>query len=137
MRTLCLLLASALAVHAESGRFTIHMILHAIGEERYEVTPVAGALTLNTVFEYSDRGNKRTTTAMLRTKADFTPVDFEIKDRPTSVHILGSSVEVKEDQDARTFAAPRNYFAIFGPSPFAVQMMMMRYWLAHGRPEAL
>ena len=137
MRTLCLLLASALAVRAESGRFTIHMILHAIGEERYEVTPVSGALTLNTVFEYSDRGNKRTTTAMLRTKADFTPVDFEIKDRPTSVHILGSSVEVKEDQDARTFAAPRNYFAIFGPSPFAVQMMMMRYWLAHGRPEAL
>lgn len=137
MRTLCLFLASALAVRAESGRLTIHMILHAIGEERYEVTPAAGALTLNTVFEYSDRGNQRTTTATLQTKSDFTPVEFEIKDRPTSVHILGSSVEVKEGQAARTFSAPGAYFAIFGPSPFAVQMMMMRYWLAHGRPQAL
>lgn len=113
------------------------MILHAIGEERYEVTPADGMLTLNTAFEYSDRGNKRTTTAMLRTKSDFTPIDFEIKNRLPSVHIARSSVDVKEDRSARTFSAPQDYFTIFGPSPFAVQMMMMRYWLAHGRAEAL
>jgi imidazolonepropionase-like amidohydrolase len=117
------------------------MILHAIGEERYEIAPADDGLTLNTVFEYSDRGNKRTTTVMLRTKRDFTPLDFQVKDRPTSVHIQdpspSKSVTVKEDDAERTFAAPASYFAIFGPSPFAVQMIMMRYWNAHGRPHSL
>jgi imidazolonepropionase-like amidohydrolase len=133
------MLAAALSLRAEtgaeSGTLTIHMILHAIGQERYEITPADGALTLNTVFEYSDRGNKRTTTAMLRTKADFTPLDLDVKERPTSVHIQGASATVKEDDAVRTFAAGSNYFTIFGPSPFAVQMMMMRYWNAHGRPR--
>jgi len=47
----------------ETGSLTIHMILHAIGEEHYTITPSPAGLTLNTTFEYSDRGNKRTTTA--------------------------------------------------------------------------
>ncbi len=137
MRILLSLLAAALSLHGESGTLTIHMILHAIGEEHYEITPGEGALTLNTVFEYSDRGNKRTTTVMLRTKPDFTPLDLEVKERPSTVHIQGSSATVKEDDAIRTFAAPASYFTIFGPAPFAVQMMMMRYWNAHGRPQTL
>jgi imidazolonepropionase-like amidohydrolase len=44
---------------------------------------------------------------------------------------------VQEDAASRTFSTPDKYFAIFGPSPFAVQMMMMRYWSAHGRPARL
>jgi imidazolonepropionase-like amidohydrolase len=137
MRTLLLLIAAALSLRAESGRLTIHMILHAIGEERYEIAPANGTLTLNTVFEYSDRGNKRTTTGVLRTKPDFTPLDLEMKERPTSVHIQDGSATVKEDDAVRTIAAPATYFTIFGPSPFAVQMMMLRYWNAHGRPQTL
>jgi imidazolonepropionase-like amidohydrolase len=133
-----LLLAAALSLRAQTGTLTIHMILHAIGEERYEIAKGNdGQLTLNTVFEYSDRGNKRTTTAVLRTKPDFTPLDLEIKERTTSVHIQGSSATVTEDAAVRTFDAPAKYFAIFGPSPFAVQMMMLRYWNAHGRPQDL
>jgi imidazolonepropionase-like amidohydrolase len=135
------MLAAAISLRAEtggeSGTLTIHMILHAIGEEKYEITPGDSALTLNTVFEYSDRGNKRTTTATLRTKVDFTPLDLEVKERPTSVHIQGASATVKEDDAVRTFAAGSNYFTIFGPTPFAVQMMMMRYWNAHGRPRTI
>jgi imidazolonepropionase-like amidohydrolase len=137
MRTVCLLLASALTVCADSGKLTIYMILHAVGEERYEIASAEGTLTLNTVFEYTDRANKRTTTAVLRTKPDFTPLGLEIKDRPTLVRIEGSSVAVRENEAARSFAVPRHYFAIFGPSPFAVQMVMMRYWIAHGRPAEL
>src|SRR5215468_11178763 len=105
MRILCLLLASAFSMCGESGRFTIHMILHAIGEERFDIAESDGALTLNTEFAYSDRGNTRTTTAILRTKADFTPIDYEIKDRPTSVHVQGSSVTVKEERSTRTFSS--------------------------------
>src|SRR5277367_3394642 len=126
MRMFLLLLGAALSSGAQTGTLTIHMILHAVGEERYEITSADGQLTLNTVFEYSDRGNKRTTTAVLRTKADFTPLDLEIKGRKTSIHVGGSSATVTEDDAVRTFDVPAKYAAIFGPSPFAVQMMMLR-----------
>lgn len=137
MRILLLLVAALSSLRAQTGTLTIHMILHAIGEEHYEITNTDGDLTLNTTFEYSDRGNKRTTTASLRMKPDFTPLDLEIKPRPATVHIEGSSAAVKEDDATRTFDAPSKYFAVFGPSPFALQMMMLRYWNAHGRPHDL
>ncbi|HWZ34203.1 MAG TPA: hypothetical protein VNX18_22850 [Bryobacteraceae bacterium] len=70
MRILLLLIAAARSLRAESGRLTIHMILHAIGEERYEIRSGDRALTQHTVFEYSDRGNKRT-----RKRADLILVD--------------------------------------------------------------
>jgi imidazolonepropionase-like amidohydrolase len=49
-------------LHAETGRLTIHMILHAVGEETYEVTTVDGEPRLHTTIEYTDRSNKRSTT---------------------------------------------------------------------------
>src|SRR3984957_18612485 len=71
MKLACGLLA-AVALHAQPGILTIHMILHAIGQERYEITPSDGGLTLNTTLQYSDRGMQRNTTAALRTGAGFT-----------------------------------------------------------------
>jgi hypothetical protein len=133
----CVLLLMASIASAETGDLTIHMILHAVGQERYEITPVEGGLNLSTTFEYSDRGNKRTTSEELRMKGDYTPLHLEVQGKPTKVHVEGASATVEEDTGSRTFAAPQKYFAIFGPSPFAVQMVMMRYWSAHGRPERL
>ena len=132
-----MLAAAALSLSAQTGTLTIHMILHAVGEEHYEISSANGQVTLNTVNEYTDRANKRTTAAMLRMKPDFTPLDLEIKGRGTSIHLDGSAATVTEDAATRTFEAPAKYFAIFGPSPFAVQMMMLRYWNAHGRPAEL
>ncbi len=91
---------AAAAVRAETGSLTIHMILHAVGEERYEIVPFEGGLKLATTFEYNDRGNKRTKSAELKMKSDYTPLTD---------------------------------FGISGPSPFALQMAMMRYWKWHGR----
>ena len=53
---------AALALRAESGSFTIHSILHAIGEERYEIAERDGVPALHTTIEYTDRGNKRSNT---------------------------------------------------------------------------
>jgi imidazolonepropionase-like amidohydrolase len=130
-------LLAALSLSAQTGTLTIHMILHAVGEEHYEITSENGQVTLNTVNEYTDRANKRTTTAILRMKPDFTPVELEFKGHDTSIRVEGTSATVTEDAATRTFEAPAKYFAIFGASPFAVQMMMLRYWNAHGRPQEL
>ncbi|MGA3185761.1 MAG: amidohydrolase family protein, partial [Bryobacteraceae bacterium] len=135
------LLAVAMLVasgaRAETGSLTIHMILHAVGEERYEVAPFEGGLKLTTTFEYTDRGTKRTTVAELRTKSDFTPLKLDVQGKPSTLRVEGGSAMVQEGSASRTLATPEKYFAIFGPSPFAVQMMMMRYWNAHGRPARL
>jgi hypothetical protein len=38
------------------GSFTIHMILHAVGDEQYDVTANPdGTQTLTTTFDYADR----------------------------------------------------------------------------------
>jgi imidazolonepropionase-like amidohydrolase len=109
MRFVVLLFVASIA-SAETGSLTIHMILHAVGEERYEVAPFEGGLKLSTTFEYTDRGNKRTTAAELRMKSDYTPIGLDVQGKPT---------------------------VVFGTSPFAVQMVMMRYWNSHGRPARL
>jgi imidazolonepropionase-like amidohydrolase len=130
MRISALLLAATVSLltaqtHPETGSLTIHMILHAIGEEHYAITQSPAGLTLNTTFEYSDRGNKRTTTAELHMKSDYTPLLLEIKERPEVIEISGS----------RPPKAP--YFSILGSSPFAIQLAMMRYWRSHGEPALL
>ncbi len=140
MRLPLLLIAAALSMPAQTGTLTIHMILHAIGEERYQIAPSDGGLTLTTTFEYADRGNQRSTTATLRMKSDYTPLSLEVKGRTNpanTVTVQGASATVQEDAASRTFAVPERYAAIFGSSPFAVQAMMMRYWATHGKPARL
>ena len=152
MKLLYLLVVFASLLSAETGEFRIHMILHAIGYERYSLLPGAGAITLNTTIEFTDRANTRTTSAMLRMKSDYTPLQLSIlqssnpqlpsrqlsnKDKPDSVTIENGSATVHENGTTRTFAPPRRYFTIFGQSPFAPQMMMLRYWTAHGKPATL
>ena len=131
------LFALTLSLHAESGSLTIHMILHAIGQERYEFVSSDDSLTLNTTFEYSDRGNLRSTTAVLRMKPDCTPLSLEVRPRVSTVSIQDGSATITEDGATRSATLPERYFTIFGSSPFALQMAMMRYWKAHGSPATL
>ena len=57
-------IAPAAGPSTTHGAFTIHLILHAVGEEAYDlVTNPDGTRTLTTTFDYTDRSNRRTTTA--------------------------------------------------------------------------
>jgi len=141
MRRSLLLLALAganflAAARAETGTFTIHMILHAIGEERYEILQDAAGLSLKTSSEYSDRGMKRTAEASLHMTPDYSPVSYESKTPARKVAIAGAA-SIEEDSAAGNAALPARYFTVFGPTPFAIQLAMMRYWLAHGKPAQL
>jgi imidazolonepropionase-like amidohydrolase len=136
MRKAILLAALAATLRAETGAFTIHMILRAIGEEHYEINEENGGLTLKTSSEYTDRGMKRTAAASMRMAADYTPLGFE-SGTGKKVAIANGKAEIQEDPNTRTSELPARYFTILGPSPFAIQMAMMRYWLAHGKPAQL
>ncbi len=121
----------------QTGEFRIYLILHAVGYERYKITRTTAGVTLDTTVEFTDRSNTRTNSATLRMKSDYTPLQLTIQGKPDSVTIEHNSATVQENGSKRTFAPPERYFTIFGSSPFAVQMMMLRYWSAHGKPASL
>jgi len=133
------LLLLTFALHAQDrGTFVLHMIHHAIGEERYEIAREGDALAMHTSYETADRGNKRTLNAELRMKPDFTPERFDVKGRPEgSVTIEGAVATVREGESERKISLGRQYFVGLGQAPFSVQMAMMRYWLGQGRPARL
>jgi imidazolonepropionase-like amidohydrolase len=121
-----------------SGSFRIYLLLHEIGEERYDILDSGGELTLKTKLEYSDRGTLRTTTATLRTTSNYSPLSLQVAGAlPATANIQGEMAVIQEAGGNRTRRTPRNYFTIFGTSPFSLQMMMIRYWAARGRPAEL
>ena len=121
------------------GSLTIHMILHAVGDEQYDVTTNPdGTRTLTTTFDYSDRGTRRTTTATLTSSADERPLGLEVKGTgPAMVTVSGNTTTVAIGSVTRSMPTPPAWAAVIGPSPFALQMMMMRTWHARGEPRQL
>ena len=129
--------APPVALH---GTLTIHLILHAVGTEDYDlVSNPDGTRTLTTSFDYSDRGTRRTTTATLATTADYRPLKLDV----TGAAPGPASVVVAKDGETVTLGGvahtdpPRDFAAVIGQSPFALQMMMMRAWHARGEPKTL
>ena len=140
MRLRFALLLIGTSLRAETGSFDIHLLLHAIGEERYEIVPSGDGFAINTTFQMADRDlPERRSTASLRMKADYTPFRIEVKtsNGPYIARIAGPEATVQEGPASRSFATPDYYFPIANPSPFALQMAMMRYWAAHGEPATL
>ncbi len=124
---------------AETGSLTIHMILHAIGQEHYQIARTPGSIRLNSQIDFTDRIFKRSTSATLRMKSDYTPLQLQLvtEERTDSVSVGNVTSTVTENGKSNTLPLPEHYFTIFGESPFAVQEMMLRYWVAHGKPAHL
>ncbi len=144
----------------EKGSFKLHSLLHAIGEETYEVKRASGdELVMSVSSDLTDRSNKRSIAATLRMKADLTPMGFE-QDRGgvratvapatpgqaarlaaasgiDSVEFSSAGATVKEGEASRVITPAAKYFVGFGASPVSVQMMMVRYWIGHGKPATI
>ena len=121
------------------GSFTIHMILHAIGEEQYDLTTNAdGTKTLTTTFGYSDRGRQTSIPATLTVTKDERPLTLEVKGTsPVTMTATGPMTTLEIKGASVTTPTPAVRAAIVGPTPFALQMMMMRAWHARGEPRQL
>ncbi len=131
--------SSAARSTSTHGVFTIHLILHAVGEERYAVVSNPdGTRTLTSTFDITDRGNRRTTTATLTTTKDERPLKLEVKGNTS---VVADFVEGTTTIGGRSLTNPEPTRAVgagvVGASPFALQMAMMRTWRARGRPKRL
>ena len=133
----------------ERGRLSLHFLLRPVGEETYTLERAPdGERTLSATFNYTERGSKVSLAATLRMKPDLTPTAFASKGRsyrPFSVDAAvtlnpGHGTAVVRDGEGaaeRIVPLPERYFTVSGYNPFSVQMMMLRYWLDHGRPAHL
>jgi hypothetical protein len=148
-RVWVLLLCAAWHVAAadEHGSLILHFLQLQVGEETYDLSAEpGGGLLLKANFDYTERGSHVPLAATLRMKSDLTPVQFEAKGksyRPFSVDAAvnvaadGRSAVLRDNGKTREAALPERYFTVSGYAPFSVQMMMLRYWNAHGKPARL
>jgi imidazolonepropionase-like amidohydrolase len=128
----------------EHGHFQLHKFEQPIGEESYEIEKDGTSLSAKMDFQFTDRGSPVPLTATFRGAQDLTPQAFEIKGKTARPVAIDAAVEVQpgkvrlRDRDQWTeVAPPQQFFTIAGYAPTTMQMLMVRYWAAHGSPVEL
>jgi imidazolonepropionase-like amidohydrolase len=141
----------------ETGKFQFYETKLVQGEETYEITSAADGsreITAKTDLpDMQEEEPKPWLQANLRTGNDLSPSSFQIK----GIRLLGVPINlaISVDQKAATasVATPdaasgdptlrgtvpvaKNSFVFGGYLPVTMEMMLVRYWLAHGRPARL
>jgi imidazolonepropionase-like amidohydrolase len=128
----------------ERDSFRLHWVSRAVGMEHYQVVRHGVDLLTEIDFEFTDRGTTVPLSAELVTAGDYTPsrliVEGKVARRvaiDVEVDVAGGRARVVDGGAVRGVDVPGRYFTIAGYAPIAVQMMLLRYWEAHGRPEQL
>src|SRR5262245_25902372 len=119
---------SALTPPSSATRLSLYLLSHRIGEERSGVTSSRDGSVLTSHFEYQDRGTTVALDATLTHAPDFTPLAFEAHGKSYRYFTVDTSVPK---------ASGAASFTIDGMAPLSVQGVLVRYWLAHGRPDTI
>ena len=139
----------------DTGKFRIYELNLPQGEETYEIrrnnaglTTVSAEINLPFMGEQKPKLN-----ATLRTKADLTPESFQLKGvKPSDVPVdtfitIEQTTALVNDSNSkeqgsptlrtRQLPVPQKFFTYGGYVPVTMEMMLIRYWLAHGRVSPL
>jgi imidazolonepropionase-like amidohydrolase len=131
---------------AGRGSFRLHKFEQAIGEETYEIAQNADTVTVTVTanFRFKDRFTEVPLTAKLEFGPDLDPRSLELKGKNSrfnpiddTVTVDGDKIQIRESASSRDESKPAQFFLIANYAPTAGQMMLMRYWLAHGSPPSL
>jgi imidazolonepropionase-like amidohydrolase len=145
-RIFFLFLFCVCAQAAEHGQLKLYFLQNPVGQETYDLTTSANGLVLQSAFDYTERASVIHLAATLRMKPDGTPQQFAADGksyRPFSVHAKfkaeadGKSASIQDGTLLRNVTLPARYFTLSGYAPLSVQMMLLRYWLSHGKPTRL
>jgi len=128
--------AQTSAPQTEQGKFLLHKFAQRIGEETYTVAPAADGVTLTSNFKFVDRGQEVPLKTTLSMAPDLTPRDFESKGKMSRFSPQDTTVHGRSAGQV-TVGANEPFFDVASYAPVAVQMMLVRYWRAHGRPANL
>lgn len=110
---------------APEKSLALYLLGHRIGAEQYSIDSSA----LKAHFEYLDRGTRVALDTTLAFAKDFTPLSFESHGKSYRYFSVDASVP----------KAPgaANTFTLEGMAPISAQVLLIRYWLAHGRPATI
>lgn len=148
---LLFLLGSQIALTAqtiETGKFRFYETGQMIGEETYQLRRTNnGGLILNakTALPFVGQDKKPLINTALRMKADLSPQSFVSRgiaalelEENTSISVQGKTARVKNSgkSNANVDVAD-NFFTLNRYLPVAIEMMLVRYWLTHGRPSTI
>ena len=136
--------AAAQANAREEGAFTLFKFEQPVGQEQYEIQPAGTGSVLTSIFSFTDRRTPVPLNTTLQLDAALAPVHFAIKGKAARTSVIDVEVTVadgaatiRDGAESTRTAAPASAFAMAGYAPPSVQMQMMRFWAAHGRPDAL
>lgn len=123
----------------ERGRLFIFRRQNLIGAERYEVERHGDTLVMRATHGFSERTAATTElSAELRLGPQLAPVHFQLHGaRELAVEVGHGAAVVREGADTREVKTPAQFFTAVGPAPYAVPMMLVRYWLARGQPDTI
>src|ERR1041385_5593700 len=131
----------------ESARIHFYETKQIRGEENYQITKAAGGeliLTVKTELPFAEQETKPSVNTTLRIRPDLTPTSFETKgptlldrEESSSVSIDGKSATVQDRGSNAKVDLTRSYFTMSGYVPVSVEMMLVRYWLAQGKPKSI
>ena len=129
----------------EHGKFTLHKFEQPIGEETFETRRDADSLVTKVDFKFTDRGSPVPLSVTFRSASDLTPKAFEIKGRTARPITIDESLSVEadkvhlrsRDKNSDLVLPTGAFFTIAGYAPTTMQMLMVRYWAAHGSPAQL
>lgn len=128
----------------DAGKFRLHKFEQPIGEESQTISHEASKVELRDDFLFTDRGTKVPITTTFSAADDYTPEKFTITGSSSryskldaEISVSGASAQIRENQSSQMKALPSQFFTINGYSPAAMQMLLLRYWKAHGSPSRL
>jgi imidazolonepropionase-like amidohydrolase len=139
-----LLAAQDVAPAVERGTLTLHYVQKPIGTEHYTLTSDGSGVALAADIDFTDRGGRIQLESSLKMAPDLTPRAFRAQGKSyrfvnvdSDIRVDGTDALVRADRAERHVTVPPTFFTVDGYAPFAVQMMLVRYWQRHGRPRVL
>lgn len=122
----------------------LHYVGYPVGHERYDLVRDGSGYALSADFSYVDRGRRTHTKGEMHTAADYAPEQLVItrltdtsSTVDTRVDVKGRSATVFARRQTVQVALPGLAFAIDAHAPVSQHLLLIRYWLAHGRPHTL
>jgi imidazolonepropionase-like amidohydrolase len=137
--------ASTASAPAEQGKFILHKFEQPIGEETYEIRRDGESFVAKMDFKFTDRGSAVPLSATFRSTLEYTPQTFEIKGKTSRITTIDEAVTIEpekvhirsRDKQSDESEPTGPFFTIAGYAPTTMQMLMVRYWTAHGSPRAM
>lgn len=134
-------------VVVDSGKIRFYETGQIRGEENYQINQLSNGdliVEAKTDLPFVGEEKKPLVNATLRTTKDLTPTSFTTKgpitldiEEDTLITIHGKTASIQDRGQTRSADVPRNAFMISSSLPLSVESMLIRYWLAHGRPASI